>query len=75
MIARNKDTNEIEELKGGRIKLGKLQRNADDMRDLTQSERKAIKGGVVISIIGVLIGMYAAGGPKREAAAALQKQQ
>ena len=55
MIARKQSTGESEEMQGRRIKVGKLQRIGEAYRNLTPGEKKWVKGGVVISIIGILI--------------------
>ncbi len=56
MIGKNQSTSESAELKGRRIKVGRLQRMRERFRDLTSDEQKRVKGGVVISIIGILVG-------------------
>ncbi len=71
MIAKNEkneSTEQGEEMQGQRIKVGKLQRDRETVRELTPGERKRIKGGVVISIIGILVG-------GASAAPAVRKQQ
>ena len=49
-------TGESEEMLNGRIRVGKLERLREKVREMTPSEQKKVKGGVVISIIGVLVG-------------------
>ena len=49
-------TDESEEMNSGRIKVGKLDRLREKIRELTPGEQKKVKGGVVISIIGILVG-------------------
>jgi hypothetical protein len=40
----------------GRLKVGRLERLREKVRELTPGEQKKVKGGVVISIIGILVG-------------------
>jgi hypothetical protein len=56
MTEKNQVTGESMEMKGRRIKVGRLQRTRESVRDLTSGEQKRVKGGVVISIIGILVG-------------------
>ena len=49
-------TGDSEEMHSGRIKVGKLQRIREAFTELTPSEQKKVKGGIVISIIGILVG-------------------
>ena len=56
MITKKQSTGESEEMQGRRIKVGKLQRIGEAFKDLTPLEKKLVKGGVVISIIGILVG-------------------
>ena len=49
-------TGESEEMHSGRIKVGKLERLREKVRELTPGEQKKVKGGIVISIIGILVG-------------------
>lgn len=57
MITKLQGASEQGEQKG-RIKIGKLQRHTETVKDLTTQDMKEVKGGlVVISIIAILIGM------------------
>ena len=66
MIGTKQSTSESAEMKGRRIKVGRLQRMRERFRDLTSDEQKRVKGGVVISIIGVLIGSRTAPTDQRQ---------
>jgi hypothetical protein len=56
MFTKKQSRDESEEMNGGRIKVGKLQRIREAFSELTPGEQKKVKGGVVISIIGILVG-------------------
>lgn len=57
MITKSMETSE-QTGQQGRIKIGKLQLNKETVKDLTTSDMKEVKGGlVVIGIIAILIGL------------------
>ena len=49
-------SSDSEEMHTGRLKVGRLERLREKVRELTPGEQKKVKGGVVISIIGILVG-------------------
>ena len=55
-FTKKQSTGESEEMHSGRIKVGKLERLREKVRELTPGEQKKVKGGIVISIIGILVG-------------------
>ena len=56
MFEKKHSTGKSEEINGDRIKVGKLQRIREAVRELTPGEQKKVKGGIVISVISVLVG-------------------
>ena len=66
MFTNKESTGKTEEMPGGRIKIGKLQRIRQAFSELTPEEQKKVKGGVVISIIGILVGGRSAPADQRQ---------
>jgi hypothetical protein len=56
MVVKKQSETENQEMLGRKIKVGKLQAFRERFRELNSEEQKRVKGGVVISIIGVLVG-------------------
>ena len=66
MVAKKESFTKSKEMRGRRIKVGKLQSIRDSLTDLTSGEQKRVKGGIVIRIIGVLIGGHSTPSDQRQ---------